>query len=464
MFAAFAGAQVTVDIGQGQAPRTRTRIAPVEIRNIGVIPGAQGASLEVFSSRPVIPQITKLNSPPRLVIDIVNAVPSMTSNEIPVNRGGVSMIHVSRYPQNPPVTRIIVDLANDVTYGMVASGTQFTVELHPLPGNAGQTDAQQVNPNDVPPAAPYYSKMESAGNAPQPPAVAPAQTPAVVQSPPPPEVLPVAHPAGATGDIGTSLSAGADTAVMHLARGGELRVCPGTTVSVSPTKSGQELMLGVSTGSFEVHYALASSTDTIVTPDFRMQLTGPGLFDFAFSVDARGNTCVQSLPSNQGAISISEVMGDGTYVVQPNQSIEFRGGRIAARSQASPNCGCPATGVPVMRAESKPPEPQPTPAPAVSGTPTESGSSPGEAAVSVDAPLVFSGNAPPVEPSAQEPPPQVANLNIHPEAERAPLQAAPPPQTPAQPYKVSDAKVQNRPSEKKGFFAKMRGFFGGIFH
>ena len=86
----------------------------------------------------------------------------------------------------------------------------------------------------------------------------------------------------------------------------------------------------------------------------------------------------------------------------------------------------------------------------------------GQPAMSVEAPLVFSG-APP----AQQQAPEVANLAMQPEAERAPLQATPPPAaaaTPPQAYKVSDAKVQNRREEKKGFFAKVRGFFGGIFH
>ena len=82
--------------------------------------------------------------------------------------------------------------------------------------------------------------------------------------------------------------------------------------------------------------------------------------------------------------------------------------------------------------------------------------------MSVDAPLVFSG-APP----AQQQTPEVANLAMQSEPERAPLQATPPPTAPAaapQGYKVSDAKMQNRREEKKGFFAKVRGFFGGIFH
>jgi len=273
-------------------------------------------------------------------------------------------------------------------------------------------------------------------------------------------VLPTARPASSTNpDVGTSLSAGADTAVMHLARGGELRVCPGTTLSVTPNRGGQELMLGISTGAFEVHYAMAAGSDTIVTPDFRMQLTGPGLFEFAFSADTRGNTCVRSLPSNQGAVTIAEVMGDGTYTVRPNESVEFRGGRISARDQSlPPSCGCPATGVPVMRAENKP-VPAEAPAPVSSVEPRHATPPAGDTAISVEAPLVFRGGDP-----QQEPAPDTAKLAMKADEQRAPLQASPPPSPAAQDYKGGEGRVQPRPAEKKGFFAKVRGFFSGIFH
>jgi hypothetical protein len=157
---------------------------------------------------------------------------------------------------------------------------------------------------------------------------------------------------------------------------------------------------------------------------------------------------------------VTEVMGDGSYVVRPNEAVEFREGRITARNESGATCGCPSTGVPVMRAENKPPEPAPVPTTAAVVEPPQQTAPPqGQPAMQVEAPLVFSGAAP-----TEQQAPEVASLSMQSDPERPPLQAAPPPAPPAQAYKVADAKVQNRREEKKGFFAKVRGFFGGIFH
>jgi hypothetical protein len=294
---------------------------------------------------------------------------------------------------------------------------------------------------------------------------------------------------------GASVDAGATPAIVRLGRGGQVRVCPKTSVAIRASRgtagqvapSSQHLLLSLDTGSLEINYSLGASADSIVTPDFRIVIAGPGEFRLAVGADVRGDACVRTFSGNSASILISEMMGDGSYQLKPNDSVSFHGGRISDFSPGAPACGCPAA-PPVLTAET-PPVKSPAPSPASTEIPSSSGgrqlssrpelaagnameappspllpapgqsapsaapvsdasltspvppANPGEVHVQVEAPVVF---------QAAAPEPEAALL------EQLPVSGAvlPPPQV-----KPPAATA----SRRRGFLGHLRGFFAAMF-
>src|SRR5581483_4533226 len=407
---------------------------PAAVRDVIIAPAAGGITIQILASRPITPIVQKLENPPRVVIDLPDALFSAVQKRITVNRQHIIEIRASQFQNTPPVTRVVVQLKKLREYSVSSQGNNLSVKLTPVAPQAG----------------------------PRPMAAKPEQPTTVLEAGAVPPPAPVAMVEAATPTMtlqgASSITAGADTTVLRLPRGGEVRICPGTAVSVTP--SGHDLMVGLNTGAIETHYALSSAADVILTPDFRILLPGPGRFDFAISADQRGNTCVRSLTGNTASLMVSELMGDGNYQVHPSDQVVFTAGRLRNVSSVMPQgCGCPPIMVPVTRAQA----PAVNTSPVASPTATPSVTSPpppvktGEAHVQVDAPFVFRATDP-VLPAA----PVVAHLRLvggRPPTQLLNADAEPPPP-------VTNYNQQAQPAKTKssrGFLAKLRGFFGAMF-
>ena len=393
----------------------------VVVRSVRALPDRNGPILEIICDHALVPVIRKLEDPPRLVIDLPNARFALEKKQIDFHSREVSGMRADQFQASPPIARIVVDLTRPVTYSWEPAGNRLWVHLRSSEENAR-------------------------------PALGPAAT--VSSGAPRPVVL-----GGSRIATGSSVTAGSDTAHVQLGRGGEVRVCPGTTVSVTSSQNGRALMLGMSTGALEAHYSLDASADSILTPDFRILLAGPGEFHYGVSADSRGNTCIQALPGNTASVIVSELLGDGTYQVKPTEQVVFRSGQLKSVDNLVPgSCGCPAPVPAVMRAGASPLSTPRlgAPAPVSPETAALPSSKSGDVHVQVEAPFVFTAKEPPAAQPTVAPPPQPAPIR---EAALLPARelrgsvlllpaALPPPQ----------AKAMHH-----GFLGKIKGFFVTVF-
>ena len=298
-------------------------------------------------------------------------------------------------------------------------------------------------------------------------------------------------------DNGSVITAGQHSASVRLARGGQVRICPGTNLTVNSSPKGQELMFAMSAGSLEGEYDLPATADSILTPDFRILISGPAKVNVSITAQANGNACVRSRGGDSYVV-ISELMGDDYYRLQPNEQAVFHPGNVKQPDvNDTASCGCPAP-PPIQTAEvaptatqpSVPSAPVPSPAAAPAGPVASTAIPPPEvhpapspeqnaaalAAVRSEPAVAAAANAAaalPQQPAAQvqvqvDAPMVFRGASKAPAADvtatlaRVHIERLPWPDTPSvapQPPSPSKAKAQT--NEKKGFFHRLaKALFG----
>jgi hypothetical protein len=433
------------------------------IKSFRIVQEEDGPAVEILSTKPLVPSIQAISDPDRLVIDLPNARLETQQKRISVQADQISSIRADQFQQNPPVARVVVDLLAPRAYTWDAAGNRLVVHLGK---NPNQADSSPFQPPTVPSLTPAPQPVVAAVRAAGPLALAEND-----------------------GGAGSSITAGPDTAVLRLSSGGEVHVCPGTTVSVTPSQSRHNVMLSMNTGALEAHFALDASSDSVMTPDFRILLVGPGEFHYAISADRQGNTCVRALAGNTASAIVTELLGDRTYQVKATDQLIFRSGQLDRVDMAVPlECGCPPPrDPPLLRAtdnlpvqsqvqseaqsQALPPmnaSPAPVaetahaesaPSTAAATSPLDASVAPNELHVQVAAPLVFRATGPPPAPVED-----VRALPLDSRPRAAPALAAPlPPSADERPKPAGTETASANHSPGRGFFRKLGGFFAAIF-
>jgi len=267
---------------------------------------------------------------------------------------------------------------------------------------------------------------------------------------------------------GSVITAGDHAATLSLARGGQIRICPRTNLTVNSSPKGQELMFAMSVGSLQGEYQLPATADAILTPDFRILISGPAKVDLSVGATENGDACVRSRGEDSYVV-VSELMGNDFYRVKPNEQVIFHAGRAKdPEVNDSVTCGCPLTApAQVQRSDAAPPpSPSPTPEqqaaalaairnePSVAATANAASSlapeATGQLQVQIDAPMVYQSNGTPPDVTAT-----LARVHIEHLPWPSTLNVAPQPPPPA-----NVAQPQPTAAPKKGFFHR---FFKALF-
>ena len=451
----------TATAAASQPPASSAVSKIAVIKSFRIVQEKDGPAVEILSTKPIVPSIQAITDPNRLVIDLPNARLETQQKRISIQADEISTLRADQFQQNPPIARVVVDLLAPRAYTWDAAGNRLVVHLGKNPNQAQSKTSPFQSPTVAtltPAPQPVVAAVRTAG--------------------------PLALAENNEG-VGSAITAGPDTAVLRLSSGGEVHVCPGTTVSVTPSQNRHNLMLSMNTGALEAHFALDASSDSVMTPDFRILLVGPGEFHYAISADSQGNTCVRALPGNTASAIVSELLGDRTYQVKATDQLVFRAGQLDRVDMVVPlECGCPpprdtplratndlpmqskaesATMPPVNAGPATVTETHAESAPAVAipatTAPPDASVAPNELHVQISAPFVFHATGPPPAP--------VEDVRALPPDSRlrtAPALAAPiPPPGNQAPNPAGTETASTNHPPPRGFFRKLGGFFAALF-
>jgi AMIN domain len=141
-FAALLPAAVSA---QSRAPNVDSKVAPKNARVQHVVVRGSGDATEVeiqTSGALVAPQTQAIAGPDRIVVDFPGALPAAELKALIVDRGALKGVRSGLFSNNPPITRIVLDLTEPLSYQISTVQNTVVVKL-----NSGKLNSGTLNPS-----------------------------------------------------------------------------------------------------------------------------------------------------------------------------------------------------------------------------------------------------------------------------------------------------------------------------
>jgi type IV pilus assembly protein PilQ len=123
------------------------------LQKLEVVRGDDGVSLEITARGQLTPQLSTLDHPARVVVDLPNTVAATSQTHINVGSNGVQTVRVGMNGQQPPSTRVVIDLQQACKYELVpGDGNKLVLKLHTGPV-ATTTASKSIVPVSQPSAS-----------------------------------------------------------------------------------------------------------------------------------------------------------------------------------------------------------------------------------------------------------------------------------------------------------------------
>ncbi|MDT8070806.1 MAG: type IV pilus secretin PilQ [Terriglobia bacterium] len=125
------------------------------IRKIAVTHGASGLEVQIHGATSA--KAMTLTNPDRVVLDFENSIPAVHTRNILVNSPELKDIRVGQFQNDPPVTRVVLDMKSAQEFDLVPGNGMLTVKFHGAatanqPAPAKPENVKQPDPAPAKPA------------------------------------------------------------------------------------------------------------------------------------------------------------------------------------------------------------------------------------------------------------------------------------------------------------------------
>src|SRR5437868_2959808 len=152
------------------------------LQKVDVVRGDDSVSLEITARGQLTPQLSTLAHPARVVLDLPNTSVATSQTHIDVGSNGVQTVRVGMNGQQPPSTRVVIDLQQACKYELMpVDGNKLVLKLHtgPVVAKAPSSTAPVSQPSASAISTPATKNLEVAASQSvvKPPAVADTKRP-----------------------------------------------------------------------------------------------------------------------------------------------------------------------------------------------------------------------------------------------------------------------------------------------
>jgi hypothetical protein len=106
--------------------------SPARVQRVVVLGQGSAIEVEIQASGKVTPQSQMIAGPDRIIVDFPGALPAAELRTVKVNRGALKTIRAGLFSANPPVTRVVLDLAEPQSYQIFSVRNVVMLKVGPV--------------------------------------------------------------------------------------------------------------------------------------------------------------------------------------------------------------------------------------------------------------------------------------------------------------------------------------------